>query len=89
VRKNKIENISEDGLVSQESRVVGNIAFPNMTVTEIIKLLESKGFSVKEMVALVGAHNVGFSHCHELSRRAFHFSKEGFFHRSNLEPCLR
>ncbi|GMH01642.1 hypothetical protein Nepgr_003481 [Nepenthes gracilis] len=66
----------KDGLVSLASRVAGNLAFPNMTVTEVIEHFKLKGFGVREMVALVGAHTVGFSHCSEFSKRIFYFSKK-------------
>ncbi|KAK9707329.1 hypothetical protein RND81_07G189500 [Saponaria officinalis] len=65
----------KDGLVSQASRVPGNLALPNMTMTQIIAQFESKGFTVQEMVALVGAHTIGFSHCKEFSHRIFNFGK--------------
>ncbi|GAB4839862.1 Peroxidase 65 [Ancistrocladus abbreviatus] len=73
----------KDGLVSQASHVAGNIALPNMTITELIKQFEAKGFSVQEMVALVGAHTIGFSHCREFSKRIFHFSKD-----SPIDPTM-
>ncbi|KAL2941796.1 Peroxidase 6 [Bienertia sinuspersici] len=65
----------KDGLVSQASRVIGNLALPNMTMTHIIDLFKIKGFTIQEMVALVGAHTIGFSHCSEFSNRIFHYSK--------------
>uniref|UniRef100_A0A803MBU9 Peroxidase n=1 Tax=Chenopodium quinoa TaxID=63459 RepID=A0A803MBU9_CHEQI len=65
----------KDGLVSQASRVLGNLALPNMTMTHIIDMFKIKGFTVQEMVALVGAHTIGFSHCSEFSNRIFHYSK--------------
>ncbi|GAB2280403.1 Peroxidase 65 [Dionaea muscipula] len=73
----------KDGLVSLASRVAGNIAFPNMTMTEIIQQFQAKGFSVQEMVALVGAHTIGFSHCGEFSKRIFNFSKD-----SPVDPTM-
>ncbi|CAO2829087.1 unnamed protein product [Amaranthus hypochondriacus] len=65
----------KDGLVSQASRVKGNLALPNMTTTQIIDLFKAKGFTIQEMVALVGAHTIGFSHCSEFSKRIFSYSK--------------
>ncbi|CAK7332775.1 unnamed protein product [Dovyalis caffra] len=65
----------KDGLVSNASRVEGNIATPTMPLSDIISRFDSKGFSVQEMVALVGAHTIGFSHCKEFSNRLFNFSK--------------
>ncbi|XP_074296702.1 peroxidase 6-like [Silene latifolia] len=65
----------KDGLVSQASRVAGNLARPNMTITQIIDQFKNKGFTVQEMVALVGAHTIGFSHCKEFSNRIFNYGK--------------
>lgn len=65
----------KDGLVSNASLVEGNVAQPTMPLSDIISLFHSKGFSVQEMVALVGAHTIGFSHCKEFSHRLFNFSK--------------
>ncbi|KAK9751105.1 hypothetical protein RND81_02G242400 [Saponaria officinalis] len=64
----------KDGLVSEASRVKGNMALPNMTMTQIIDQFKSKGFTIQEMVALVGAHTIGFSHCKEFSNRIFHYN---------------
>ncbi|XP_039006800.1 peroxidase 31-like [Hibiscus syriacus] len=44
-------------------------------MNDLLALFASKGFSVEEMVALVGAHTIGFSHCKEFANRIFHFSK--------------
>ncbi|GAV74853.1 peroxidase domain-containing protein, partial [Cephalotus follicularis] len=45
------------------------------TMDQIIKIFASKGFDIQEMVALVGAHTIGFSHCKEFSDRLFNYSK--------------
>jgi peroxidase len=65
----------KDGLVSQASRVEGNIPRTNMSMNQIIKLFVSKGFTVQEMVALSGSHTIGFTHCKEFADRIFHYSK--------------
>ncbi|KAL6178169.1 hypothetical protein ACLB2K_049688 [Fragaria x ananassa] len=65
----------KDGLVSKASRVEGNLARANQTMDSIINLFAAKGFTVQEMVALTGAHTIGFSHCKEFTDRLFHFSK--------------
>lgn len=46
-----------------------------MSVTEIIVLFESRGFSVEEMVALTGAHTIGLSHCKEFSSDIYNYSR--------------
>lgn len=46
-----------------------------MTMSEVIPLFTRKGFSVQEMVALIGAHTIGMSHCDQFVDRLFKFSK--------------
>jgi len=65
----------KDGLVSQASRVEGNIPRVNMSMNQIIKMFASKGFTVQEMVALTGSHTIGFSHCKEFADRIFNYNK--------------
>ncbi|CAN6448461.1 unnamed protein product [Victoria cruziana] len=64
----------KDGLISQASRVPGNLPLPTMPVTELVSLFASRGFSIGEMVALVGAHTIGFSHCKNFAKRLYNFS---------------
>ncbi|CAN4124292.1 unnamed protein product [Withania somnifera] len=52
-RKDSFESYPKDG--------EGHIARPNMTMDTIINMFASKNLSVQEMVALVGAHTIGFS----------------------------
>lgn len=73
----------KDGLVSHAVDVEGHIARPNMSMTRIIGLFEEKGLSTREMVALMGAHTIGFSHCTEFSDRIFNFSST-----SEIDPTL-
>ncbi|XP_062114952.1 peroxidase 65-like [Humulus lupulus] len=65
----------KDGMVSKASLVEGSIPRVNHTMDQMIKLFENKGFTVQEMVALTGAHTIGFSHCKEFADRLFHFNK--------------
>ncbi|CAA7036111.1 unnamed protein product [Microthlaspi erraticum] len=61
----------KDSLVSDMDRVEGKLARPNMTMDHIITIFESAGLTVQEMVALVGSHTIGFSHCKEFASRIF------------------
>ncbi|KAH7845888.1 hypothetical protein Vadar_007053 [Vaccinium darrowii] len=65
----------KDGRVSKSALVEGNIPGTTMTVTQLIKLFASKGFTIQEMVALTGAHTIGFSHCKEFSTNIYNYSK--------------
>ncbi|KAI8528399.1 hypothetical protein RHMOL_Rhmol12G0145900 [Rhododendron molle] len=73
----------KDGLTSKASEVEGHIARPNMSLTQIISIFESKGLSIQDLVALAGAHTIGFSHCSQFANRIFNFSKK-----SQYDPSL-
>ncbi|EPS59901.1 hypothetical protein M569_14901 [Genlisea aurea] len=64
-----------DSLSSRASDAEGNIPLPTMPMSQIIGLFQSKGFSVGEMMALSGAHTIGFSHCKEFSSILYNFSR--------------
>ncbi|KAL7232475.1 hypothetical protein ACSBR2_010492 [Camellia fascicularis] len=64
-----------DGLLSKSSLVEGNLPRPTMSMTHLIKLFASNGFTLSEMVALSGAHTIGFSHCNEFSTNIYNYSK--------------
>ncbi|KAM6590136.1 peroxidase 31-like [Cannabis sativa] len=66
----------KDGLVSKAELVEGKLPRPKMPLTQLIALFASKKFTVQEMVALVGAHTIGFAHCSEFSNRIYNFSKK-------------
>ncbi|ESW25673.1 hypothetical protein PHAVU_003G055700 [Phaseolus vulgaris] len=65
----------KDSLESKESSSANQFPLPNMTISQVIPLFAKKGFSVQEMVALVGAHTIGMSHCDQFANRLFKFSK--------------
>ncbi|XP_062114951.1 peroxidase 65-like [Humulus lupulus] len=65
----------KDGLLSEATNVEGNIPRPNQTMDQLIRIFESRGLTIYDMVALNGAHTIGFSHCKEFSDRLFHFNK--------------
>ncbi|KAK6922138.1 hem peroxidase [Dillenia turbinata] len=65
----------KDGFISNVAQVEGNYPRPTMSMSQIISIFASIGFSVREMVALAGAHTIGFSHCKEFSNRLFNYSK--------------
>ncbi|KAG0473407.1 hypothetical protein HPP92_015264 [Vanilla planifolia] len=67
----------KDSLSSSAADAESNLARPNASIDQIISLFASKGFTVRELVALSGAHTVGFSHCQEYADRIFHFNKGG------------
>ncbi|KAJ3679634.1 hypothetical protein LUZ60_017645 [Juncus effusus] len=50
----------------------------NMSSSELIHLFGTRGFSAQEMVALAGAHTVGFSHCKEFAGRIYNYKNKGW-----------
>lgn len=65
----------KDGLISQASRAEELLPRTNMTMDHMINLFKTKGFDAKELVALMGGHTIGFSHCKEFADRLYHYSK--------------
>ncbi|KAG2714463.1 hypothetical protein I3843_03G030500 [Carya illinoinensis] len=66
----------KDGRVSKSSYVEGKLPRPTMSMSQIIKLFYSNGFSIQETVALCGAHTIGFSHCKEFSSGIYNQSSK-------------
>uniref|UniRef100_A0ACD6AHS7 Uncharacterized protein n=1 Tax=Avena sativa TaxID=4498 RepID=A0ACD6AHS7_AVESA len=66
-----------DALVSRASDVEGKLPGPDMKVRELTAIFKNGGLSQLDMVALSGAHTVGFSHCTRFTDRLYNFSGTG------------
>ncbi|KAL8460579.1 hypothetical protein ACS0TY_032198 [Phlomoides rotata] len=62
-----------DGKISLASRVGSNLPRANATVDQLVKLFNSKGLTLEEMVILSGAHTIGFAHCKEFVTRLYDY----------------
>ncbi|KAF8378917.1 hypothetical protein HHK36_030266 [Tetracentron sinense] len=71
----EVQKGRRDGLVSKASRVSGNLPQVNHTISQLISLFNSKGLTVLDMVALSGAHTIGFSHCKEFMPRIYAYNQ--------------
>lgn len=60
-----------DGLVSKAGDVAGRLPGPDMRPDAIAALFDGNGLAVRDMVALSGAHTVGFSHCARFAGRLY------------------
>ncbi|KAI4350502.1 hypothetical protein L6164_004952 [Bauhinia variegata] len=60
-----------DGLVSQASRVAGNLPSPDFNLNQLNALFSRHNLNQIDMIALSGAHTVGFSHCNRFSNRLY------------------
>ncbi|TKW11402.1 hypothetical protein SEVIR_6G231400v4 [Setaria viridis] len=63
-----------DGLVSRKSDVAGKLPDPDMHVKELSPMFQRNGFSPVDLVALSGAHTVGFAHCTRFLNRLYGYS---------------
>ncbi|GJN27344.1 hypothetical protein PR202_gb15360 [Eleusine coracana subsp. coracana] len=76
-----------DAARSDARDVDGSLPRTNMSARAMARLFASKGLAPREMVALAGAHTVGFSHCAEFAGRLYGFrhGSDGFDPRLNPE----
>ncbi|CAA7407689.1 unnamed protein product [Spirodela intermedia] len=59
----------KDSFVSRADAVEGHLPHSNSSVSQLIALFAERGFSPRDLVALSGAHTVGFAHCKEFAGR--------------------
>lgn len=60
--------------MSQASRVTGKLPGPELDVKGLVEIFASNGLSMTDMIALSGAHTIGFSHCDRFANRLYNFS---------------
>ncbi|KAI4315049.1 hypothetical protein L6164_027897 [Bauhinia variegata] len=72
-----------DGLVSKASNVNGRLPSPDSNLNQLNSLFASNGLTQTDMIALSGAHTVGFSHCSRFANRIYNFSPQ-----SPVDPTL-
>ncbi|CAN6464700.1 unnamed protein product [Victoria cruziana] len=63
-----------DGLVSLASSVPGNLPQPDFSLNLLSWIFRKNNMTEADMVALSGAHTLGFSHCSRFSSRLYNFS---------------
>ncbi|KAM3387506.1 hypothetical protein ACQJBY_010383 [Aegilops geniculata] len=66
-----------DARRSDARDVEGNLPRTNMSARAMTVLFARKGITPQEMVALAGAHTVGFSHCSEFAHRVYNYKGKG------------
>ncbi|XP_057983648.1 peroxidase 55 [Malania oleifera] len=72
-----------DGLISQASQVAANLPKPSFDLGQLNALFAKKNLSQIDMIALSGAHTVGFSHCNVFANRLYSFSSS-----AQVDPSL-
>ena len=59
----------KDSFASISKGVDEKLPRSNSSVSDLISIFADRGFSIQELVALSGAHTVGFAHCKEFADR--------------------
>ncbi|XP_027361046.1 peroxidase 51 [Abrus precatorius] len=72
-----------DGLRSKASDVNGRLPQPGFNLNQLNSLFAANGLTQTEMIALSGAHTVGFSHCNKFFNRVYNFNGK-----SRVDPTL-
>ncbi|KAK4783609.1 hypothetical protein SAY86_007983 [Trapa natans] len=72
-----------DGLSSTAASVNGKLPHPTFNLNQLNALFAAHGLTQADMIALSGAHTVGFSHCSKFSNRIYNFSQT-----SPVDPTL-
>lgn len=67
----EVELGRRDGLISRASRVAGNLPEPEFDLVQLNTMFASHNLSQFDMIALSGAHTVGFSHCSKFTNRIY------------------
>ncbi|CAA7400564.1 unnamed protein product [Spirodela intermedia] len=60
-----------DGLISKRWRVPGNLPPPNFNLNLLSWIFRKNNLTTTDMIALSGAHTVGFAHCNRFSNRIY------------------
>ncbi|KAH6781827.1 Peroxidase superfamily protein [Perilla frutescens var. hirtella] len=63
-----------DGLISEASRVAGNLPEPEFNLVQLNTMFAKHNLSQTDMVALSGCHTLGFSHCSRFANRIYSFT---------------
>jgi peroxidase len=63
-----------DGLVSKASLVDGNLPSPDFDLDQLINIFAKHDLTLVDLVALSGAHTVGFCHCSRFANRLYNYN---------------
>ncbi|KAL8493373.1 hypothetical protein ACS0TY_024547 [Phlomoides rotata] len=79
----QVELGRRDGRISTIASVQRILPGPGNTMDQLIATFSRFGLDVTDLVALSGAHSLGFSHCSRFAKRIYNFSP-----RSRIDPAL-
>ncbi|TYI30344.1 hypothetical protein ES332_A05G380600v1 [Gossypium tomentosum] len=70
----EVELGRRDGFVSKASRVAGQLPGANFNLSQLNSMFAQHNLTQTDMIALSGAHTVGFSHCSHFANCFYSFS---------------
>ncbi|KAG5006137.1 hypothetical protein JHK82_024114 [Glycine max] len=65
-----------DGRISTIASVQRQLPHPDFNLDKLNSMFSFHGLTKTDMIALSGAHTIGFSHCNHFSRRIYNFSPQ-------------
>ncbi|KAE8725018.1 Peroxidase 35 [Hibiscus syriacus] len=85
-----------DGRTSTKASVQGQLPHPNFNLDQLNSMFAKHGLSQTDMIALSGAHTLGFAHCGRFSNRIYNFSPTNpvdptlnFQYAMQLDKCVQ
>uniref|UniRef100_A0A6N2MHQ9 Peroxidase n=1 Tax=Salix viminalis TaxID=40686 RepID=A0A6N2MHQ9_SALVM len=72
-----------DGRISTKASVQHSLPHPTFNLNQLNSMFASHGLSQTDMIALSGAHTLGFAHCGRFSNRIYGFSRT-----NRIDPTL-
>ncbi|KAL8506054.1 hypothetical protein ACS0TY_017061 [Phlomoides rotata] len=67
----KVELGRRDGRVSTTNAVQNHLPSPDFNMNQLTSLFAANGLNITDLVALSGAHTIGFSHCSRFTNRIY------------------
>ncbi|MED6107363.1 Peroxidase 45 [Stylosanthes scabra] len=72
-----------DGRITTKASVRHHLPHADFTLTQLNHMFASNGLTLTDLVALSGAHTIGFSHCSQFSKRIYNFRTK-----NRIDPTL-
>ncbi|XP_061344732.1 peroxidase 45-like [Gastrolobium bilobum] len=72
-----------DGRISTKASVRHHLPHPEFKLAQLNQMFASHGLTLEDLIALSGAHTIGFSHCSQFSKRIYNFRS-----RNRIDPTL-
>ncbi|CAJ2637785.1 unnamed protein product [Trifolium pratense] len=79
----EVELGRRDGRISTIASVQRHLPHPEFNLDQLNSMFRFNGLSQIDMIALSGAHTIGFSHCNRFSKRIYNFSPK-----NRIDPTL-